>query len=393
MELSQLIRNKKEEAQNLKKRLEKIESDLEKVNEKFPPRWSGNIRELNKFVEDLEKWIRNPQLKRARDLIEELKRQGEDERSFSGLSEDYLVNNLNVLEKAVTLVSKIENAQLKVNSAKKILNEIQEEKNIGNLLDALNKYWESFKKFEEMKAPNDLLMTVKKDLTDSLVKIEDYSRINTAQNILEKASNALNLLAGIPVSIQAYVETYKNSKSVDKVWDLANEIRKLLRTHIECKTEIGEPFVGILNYLNKRNECMNKNSLEEIHDCLKENVTEINKWKDGVKKVIEEEYNKIKRLVEFAGLQSNIDQILRDLVRNLETFNIDNANLLYQKLNEIRSRAMETLKGKISDNERRIIENMQRADELVDEMGDSFWESIKSLRNKKLIKIVIERGS
>jgi tetratricopeptide (TPR) repeat protein len=394
MELSQLIKNKMEEVQNLKKRLEKIESDLEKVNEKFPPRWSGNIRELNKFVDDLEKWIRNPQLKRARDLIEKLKMQGNDERSFSGLSEDYLVNNLNALERAVEFVSKIENVQLKVNSAKKILNEIQEEKSIENLLDALNKYWESFKRFEETKAPNDFLIAVKKDLTDSLVKIDDPSpsRINSAQNTLEKASSAINLLAGLPVSVQAYIETYKNSKSVDTVWNYADGIRKLLRTRIECKTEVGEPFTGILDYLNRRNECMNKNSLEEIYNCLKENITEINKWKDEVKKVVGVECNKIKHLADFAGLQSNIDQISGDLVRNLETFNIDNAYSLYQKLQEIRSRAIEMLGDKISDNERRIIENMQKADELVDEMGESFWENVKSLRNKRLIKIVIERG-
>lgn len=32
-------------------------------------------------------------------------------------------------------------------------------------------------------------------------------------------------------------------------------------------------------------------------------------------------------------------------------------------------------------------------DMLVDKMGDKFWEAVKSLRNKRLIKIIIERGT
>jgi hypothetical protein len=395
MELSELIEKKKRELQDLIVKLERLRSESEKVKEKFPPLWSGNIRELHKFVSDLEKWVRNPQVKRARDLIEELKKQGQDTRSFSGLAEEYLVNNLDVLEEAVTFVSKIENDLLKANAAKKILNEIQEEKDIRSLLQAIGNYWDTSKKFGEIKAENDFMAAVKEDLTASLIKTEDFSlaQIITAKSTLERASRAVELLAESPVSIQAYVETYKNLKSVDKVWDFANNIRGFLMISIQSEGEIDGPFKGISDYLNERAQCMNENSLEKIHDCLKENSNKINQWKSEVKRAVEEEGRKIKLLAEFAKLGNNIDQILVDLISGLEAFNIDNAYLLYLRLQEIKDKAIKELEDKTSKNERRIIENMQKADELVDEMGDSFWEAIKSLRNKNLIRILIERSA
>jgi len=393
MKLSELIEEKMKEIRNLKIKLEKLESEIEKVKGPYPPIWSGNIKELGKFIEDLEKWVKNPQIKRARDLIEELKKQGKDTRSFSSLSEDYLIKNLDALEKVCMLVSKIENDSLKINIAKRVLNEIQEEKYLENLLRTLSEYCDSFKKFEEMEAENEFLKVVKEDQMAFLVNVEDLSltKIDNAKRTLRKAYGAVELLAGSSISIQAYIETYKNLKSVDKVWNLANSIRELLGVSIQVEKEVGEPFKEILDYLNERKQCMSKNSLEEIYDCLKRNADKINQWKDKIKKVVEEESNKIKILAEFAELQNNIEQILEELKGNLEVFNVDKAYLFYIKLQEIKDKAMKILEGRISENERKIIENMQKADELIDEMGDSFWEGIKSLRNKRLIKIIVEK--
>jgi bacterioferritin (cytochrome b1) len=393
MKLSELIEEKMKEIRNLKIKLEKLENEIEKVKGQYPPIWSGNIKELGKFIEDLEKWVKNPQIKRARDLIEELKKQGKDTRSFSSLSEDYLIKNLDALEKVCTLVSKIENDSLKINIAKRVLNEIQEEKYLENLLRTLSEYCDSFKKFEEMKAENEFLKVVKEDQIAFLVNVEDLSltKIDNAKRTLRKAYGAVELLAGSSISIQAYIETYKNLKSVDKVWNLANSIRELLGVSIQIEKEVGEPFKEILDYLNERKQCMSKNSLEEIYDCLKRNADKINQWKDKIKKVVEEESNKIKILAEFAELQNNIEQILEELKGSLEGFNVDKAYLFYIKLQEIKDKAIKILEGRISENERKIIENMQKADELIDEMGDSFWEGIKSLRNKRLIKIIVEK--
>ncbi|MEM4201561.1 MAG: hypothetical protein QXR91_08445 [Nitrososphaerales archaeon] len=395
MELSSLINEKKRELQDLKIKLERLQSESGKVKEKFPPIWSGDVKELTKFVSELEKWVRNPQVKRARDLIDQLKRTVKDTRSFIGLGEDYLIKTLDALETAVSLTLRIENESLKTSIVKKILNEIQEEKDIKSLLQIVNNYLNSFRKFEETKVENEFLVSVKEDLMKSLTKIEDFSttQITIAENTFNKATRAVELLSGSTVSINAYRETYKNLNSVDKVWEYANNIRKLLTISIQCKSEISEPFKEILDLMNERMQCIGKNSLEEIYKCLEENTTKMNKWKDQVKRTLEEESRKVKVLMEFAELKNNIDEILTDLISNLEVFNIDNAYLSYRRLQEIKDEAMKVLEGKISKDERKIIENIQEANELVDEMGDSFWEAIKSLRNKGLIKIIVERGA
>lgn len=394
MKLSSLIDEKKRELQSLKIKLEWLKGECEKVKERFPPLWSGDVKELTKFVSELEKWIRNPQVKRARDLIEDLKKIVKDTRSFTGLGEDYLLKILDTLEEASLLTFKIENASLKASVAKKILNEIQEEKDIKNLLQTINNYWVEFKKFEEMKAENEFLISVKEDLMDFLTKTEDFSldKINIANNMFDKAKTAVKLLSGSGISISAYKETYKNLNSIDKVMEVADNIRKLLAMFIQCKGEIDEPFKEVLNLMSKRIQCISKNSLEEIHEALKENNNEINQWKGNVKRILEEEGRKVKVLAEFAELNNNIDEILAKIINNLESLNIDNAYSNYQRLLEIKNNAIKKLEGKISEDERKIIENIQEANKLVDEMGDNFWEAIKSLRKKRLIRIIIERG-
>jgi hypothetical protein len=394
MELPKLIEEKRKEVQDLEVKLEKVRGDLEKVKEKFPPIWSGNIKELNKFITDLEKWIKNPQLKRVRDLIENLKQQTKDSRSFTGLSEEYLISSLDSLESIVTQIAEIENDSLRANAVKKILDTIYEEKDFKDLLQTIHEYWIAFQTFKKTKVDNEFADAVKNDLEAPLIEPKEFSteQITSALGILEKASRALELLARSGVTIQAYKETYMNSKSVDKVWEYADNIRNLLRRTFQQTKEIGEPFKEISDLLGQRTRCISGNSLNEINEKLKENDIKIDQWKKQAQEIFEEEYNKIKTLVEFAELENNVDQLFAHFIANLEALNLDDSYEDYEKLQEIKHRAIKLLEGKISEHERNIIENMGKANELVDEMGDVFWEAVKSLRDKQLIKIKLESG-
>jgi ABC-type transporter Mla subunit MlaD len=394
MELDKIIEAKRKEAQELKTRLEGLKNALDKVKEKFPPVWTETIRDLDKFVAELERWVRNPQVKRARDLLENLKQNAKDTRSFAGLSEDYLVKSLVSLEKATELIGQIMNEQLRLNITKRVLDLIHEEKDVVTILNASAGYSGQFKQFEESKVENDFLKVVKDDLTVSLVKVDAFSlaQISAAQKTIERARGTLQLLSGTGVNMQAYLRTYENLRSVDKVWKIADKIRDLLRRTFQLPTEPGEPFKTIAEILSQRQLCMTKNSLEDIHGALTENTKQIDKWMEEARKTFKDEFKRIRTLADFAELGSKVDELSTGFVKNLEAVNLAACAEDYKKLHDIKHRAIQVLEGKISEEEREIIEQMERANELAEEMGDRFWEAVKSLKSKQLVKIKVERS-
>jgi hypothetical protein len=396
MELAEIIEGKKEEVQNLEGRLRRLKGDLEATKEKYPPLWSGRINELSKFTADLEEWVKSPKVKRVRDLIEELKKQARDNRSFKGLSEDYLINIITNLENGIALLSEIENDSLKAKAAKKILDKLQDEVDIGSLISTIQNYWNSFREFIVIKVQDGFSKAVKRDLLASLSEPEDFStdQIIEAKGVLEKASKAVQLLTGSGIGIKAYIGTYKNLKSVDHVWQYADDIRELLiATNFQITGEIGEPFGEITNILAQRAKSIGNENLIKICEGLKEVRENVESWKRRVSANFEEEHRKAQALVGFAKLENGLQGLFEEFMEKVEqSFNVNEIYQIYQKLQEIKHEAIAALEGKVSENERKIIENMDKVDELAEEMGSDFWGALKSLRSQRLIKIMIKRS-
>lgn len=396
MEFIKLLEDKKAELESLETTLSKFETELEGVKGKFPPRWSGDVKELNKFITDLGEWIKSPKVKRTKELINILKKYANDERSFKGLEEDYLINVLGPLENVVALLSEIENKLLKANASMKILNKIQEEEDFKDLTQNIRDYWQSFKEFEKKVTQNEFLEGVKKDMLTPLTEPVDFSleRITEAESILEKAFNAFKLSSDSGVSIQAFIKTYEASKSVDKVWEEADSIRRVLgNANFEIDGKLEKPFGEMSSILSRRNRCIKEKNLTEINACLKEIERKIEGWKKEIMKKFENEYHKTKALTKFAKIEGGLEELLEEFKKKIEeSSNVNDIYGPYQKLQEIKSKSTKKLEGQFSENERKIIENLENVDELVKSMGEDFWVALKTLREKQLIKIVIERG-
>jgi len=398
MDFTKLLDDKKAELESLRVKLSKFEYELKKgIKERFPPRWSGDVKELNKFVMDLEEWIKSPKVKRTKELIEILKKYANDKRSFKGLGEDYLTSILDPLENGVTFLSEVGDKSLKANASVKILDKLQGEEEFNELIQDIRNYWQSFKEFEKKETQNGFLKAVKEDMLISLTKPEDFflEWITNAEDTMKKASNAFELLNDSGVSIQAYIKTYETSKSVDKIWGEADSIRRLLgNTNFQIAGKIEKPFGEISSILSRRNQCIKGKNLTEIDDCLKEIEGIIEDWKRKIGKKFDDEYHKTKALAEFAKLEEGVEEVLEEFRKKIEEecFNVNDIYNLYKRLQEIKSNATKKLERQFSENERKIIENFGNADELVTTMGEDFWVSLKTLREKQLIKIVIERG-
>jgi hypothetical protein len=397
MELPELIESKRQELEHITDTLSVLEGELEGACADFPPRWNKDVTELDKFIQELSEWIKDPKVKRAKEIIGTLKKPASDKRSFQGLDKDYLIGVLDALEDAVKILSSISDDLLKANVSKKVLDGLQEEQDITELVREAEDYCISFKDVEQIDTTNDFTKCVKDQELKLLAQSAEFSleNIQNAKNNLAKATSAFELLNGSGVNAQAYIKTYEILKSVDTVWQEANEIRRCLgKTLFKIVGNLSEPFGEMTNILKQRKKSLNKGTLEEIISGLTQVEERINQWKNKVEKRCNEEYQKTKELIEFSEMKVDVDGLYESF--GAIFFDFSDVNLLYtpyKEFREIQRKAISKLEKQFSESERKIIENIDRADDLAESMGEDFWSALKSLRVKQLIRIAIRRGT
>lgn len=396
MEFSKLAEEKGTELDNMHLKLNSLEKQLQGEKERFPPRWSKDVKELEKWVNELEVWIKNPQINRSKELIDILKKLASDKRSFKGLVEDYLIGVLETLENGVRLLSETSIDSLKANIAQKILNKLQEEEDIIGLVRDVKTYLKGIGDFEALETNNEFIGTVKNEELKNLSTPTDLSleQIERAKATLKKALSAFELLSGYGIGIKAYNQTYKAVKNVDLIWQEASNMRVMLsNTEYTIIGKLEDPFGEIKEIMNRRALSLKGNTLTEISLGLSKVEEQLRKWKAEIMAFFDSEYRRTKALAEFAKIGESLGQLLEDFQRLLaESSDVNIIYKPYQKLQVTKRRAMKKLESQFSEYERRIIENMEGADKLVEIMGENFWDALKDLREKQLIQIVIERG-
>ena len=397
MEFPKLIELKRQELENITDTLSALEGELEDTHADFPPRWNKDVKELDKFIQELSEWIKNPKVKRAKEFIGTLKKPASDKRSFQGLDNDYLIGVLDALEDAVKILSDISNDLLRVNVSKKVLDGLQEEQDITDLVREAEDYCISFKDVEQIDTTNDFTKCVKDEESKLLAQSAEFSleNIQNAKNNLAKAASAFELLSGSGVNTQAYIKTYKILKSVDTVWQEANEIRRLLgKTLFKIVGNLAEPFGEMTNIMKERKKSLNKGTLQGIISGLTQVEEQINQWKEKVEKRCDEEYQKTKELIGFSEMEVEVDGLYESFGAIFADFS--DVNLLYapyKEFREIQRKAISKLEKQFSESERKVIENIDHADDLAESMGEDFWSALKSLKAKQLIRIIIRRGT
>lgn len=396
MDFYKILEEKGTELESMHSKLRLLEEQLQGKNEKFPPRWSKDVKELEKWVNELEVWIKNPKINRAKELIDTLRKLASDKRSLKGLGEDYLIGGLEALEGAKALLSQISRKLLKANIAQRILDKIHEEEDIIGLVRDTEIYVKGIRDFEAIETDNDFVGNVKNEELERLSTPPDFSpgQIEKAKATLKKASSAFVLLSDSGISVEAYNKAYAAFKDVELIWQEANKIKGLLSsTKYSIVGKFEDPFGEIVGIMSRRELSLKRDALTDIRLDLSEVEEQIKEWKARIAVSFNIEYRRTKALAEFAKIGERLDQLLEDFQRLLAEST--DANIIYkpyQKLQKTKRRAMKKLESQFSENERRIIENIESADTLVDSMGASFWNALKDLRKKQLIRVIIERG-
>lgn len=396
MEIGKLIEDKTTEIRELRQKLESVESEIERTQGQFPPLWSNDVRELGKFVEDIEEWIRSPKLKRSRQLVDTLKKQASDKRNLGGLPEEYLLDIAKVLESGVDCVLKIENGKLRSGAAKRLLSALLEQAEIADLATRISEYSASFSQLASAVPDNAFSEVVTKSWLESLAETDDFSEdeVDNASKDIMKASGVLNLLSQSGIPAQAYVRAYSKLRSTGEVWTVANRIRELLTsTGLKVSQKLVSPFDGATAIIAAREKALARSSLVDVEKDLTQVERDLMTFSQNLRQHFGRELEKATRLAEFAQIDAERLSAYDELVGGMDIcLDIDKIYGEYEKIEHTKREALQALEGKMPEQERRVIESMDRADEILDEMEDDFWVALRSLREKRLIKIVVQRA-
>lgn len=401
--------------EQLKNEMERALENLKEMeNYKYAPLWSGKTEDLRDFNKKLQGWLKSPKVSQARKIINTLKSIGSDERSFSNLPENFLVNSLALLENAENVINIIEPENSKKLSSKFVLTLILHE-NLDEIRSGVEKvkvYSEKIKKFtEEVKEDNEFTKVIKKEMLAELSQTIDFDRerIDRYDKSLKKALTTVeNLRRFLANTALPLVREYQQRKDkmetkVDEIWDLADSLQRNLKD-LEfldtCKTsKIKESPYKILKHIveifNEREEALKQKSLSQI--CKKiEKVNESGKkWQKEIQSNIGNVFNTIRTLLKQSDskFRNEFKKAKEETERGLFSWDITVIYPAYKKLDKLKSNIFTELKKELSGDEIKLLNNMQSPDVLIEQMGDKFWQALEKLVERKFIKLRLEGGS
>ncbi|MCL4436351.1 MAG: hypothetical protein M1387_06525 [Thaumarchaeota archaeon] len=396
MDIKELVSQKSNEVLGIEAKLKGL-SEVTGVPENIPPLWNGDLKQLGGFVTELEEWVKSPKVKRAKQIIEVLKKGCLDKRGFQNIPEGYLVSSLTDLETALTLFNGRWDNRLKSKFAKNILDELLMQGSIDTIAEELSKYNSAVQELIDEKVVGDFLELVKKSAVDLILesKEPDFTEIEVARKNLEKARNAIELLDGSGISMSAYTKSFSSSKSVDIVWQQANSIRELLnKTALRFTAPLVEPFAKAVEIDQERVQSLQKETLSDVQKDLEENYRLQKEWRKQLHEAFIQEFDRVSILLNIANLNVNLDETKIQFAEKInDSQDVQELFTLYSRLLEAKQDAMKVLESRISDpNQRRIIESIDDADELAEEMGEQFWDALKELRKSGLVRIHLSGG-
>ncbi len=117
-------------------------------------------------------------------------------------------------------------------------------------------------------------------------------------------------------------------------------------------------------------------------------------WRKQLHEAFIQEFDRVSILLNIANLNVNLDETKIQFAEKInDSQDVQELFTLYSRLLEAKQDAMKVLESRISDpNQRRIIESIDDADELAEEMGEQFWDALKELRKSGLVRIHLSGG-
>jgi len=385
---------------------ERLEQETPKLSA-YPPLWNGEIQDLKNFTTELREWQNEPKLKDVKDIIRELQGICDDKRKFQfDENKSYYISILDILIQGKEILRDINNDSIKKEAARVVLDQVFQQNEDEKLKIEINKIKEFWNEFNEKITNFDtktdgFIEEVKKDSIKNLIKSLkagfNSDEINNIHQKIEKVKSSRELLKEI--GSNAFLSEYEKNKDIDRIWSISDGIRKKLDDTNVDATDVPKDtnrkiFSELLGYINSKNEALNEANLTKIKEKLGDIFRKLESWGSKVNRFIDDDIKQLdswltaiknsrgnsERIqdmtVKITDLRQKFNSLKFDDVKEIRTSGLYSTFEEYYKLKED---IEDFFKDLLSEDVRRVLDNLSNLEKIREEMGGNFWKATKEL--------------
>lgn len=353
--------------------VEKLEGIKPEEKEKYDNphyrTWSGDIKDLESFVDRLEEWLNEPLVAEAKRCLSDLKKWAGEEISLDEIEKEwrFLSDNVDKIKKMHELIEDIKYENIKKKTSSWVLKRITEKdiKRAETWSVNANRFSKGLIQLENKDVKSNLAKEVKKDAINELLKIESFdkdkqSKIAEYKSLIEKAEG---IIEGKPEEIdeEVVIKTYKQKNKVIKeklpiISRIVDEIKKKL-IELEWVKEFSN-FEEYREIYKEKQDAIKKETLENISKALDQVVEKANKWKSSKKEEIDKIFSRTERMaknIDKEELKKRLDS-LKEVAENISWEKPD-VLILYEIISKIKTLRTEMRKE--------LIQKLQNEDAIL----------------------------
>ncbi len=310
--------------------------------------WSGNIEDLENFVNRLEEWINEPLVAEAKRYLSELKKWVKDDVLLDDIEKEwrFLSENVNEIKEIYNLIKEIEYDVIRSKVSSWVLERIIEKdiERAKNQSKKANNFSNYLKQFESKEVKSDLAKEVKREAVNNLLKTEDshyeQSEIDDYVRLVDEAER---IAENKPEEIdeEVIIKTYKQrtNRIEDKLDFLGSTIDKIKDKLIEL--EWVEKFSNFEDYeeiYEEKQKAFRKDTLEKLSKALDGVIEKANEWKQSKKEEINNAFLRAERMIKNVG-KKGLKERLKALNEKIDNINWDkpNVSVLHEVISELKA--------------------------------------------------------
>lgn len=384
-----------------------LEKQTHKMLEEHPPLWSSDISDLENFSNELQEWLNEPKLKELKDIIREFQAICDYKRKFQFDGDKiYYISLLDILIRGKAVLENINYDNIKKEGARALLDIIfQQTDDLEIEVNAIEEFWKEFSdKIVDYNTGNDdFINKVKSDSSQNLIE-----SLKTGFNIdeigdeylqIEKAKNSRELLKKIDSN--AFLSEYDEKKDIDMLWNISNEIlKKIDSTDVDI---VGIPedthrkiFHELLNYSHSINDALNESNLTKIKEKIEELSEKLTRWCSKINRFIEDDVKQLDSWLFAIKITLNNPEQNQDITVKISELKQKFNSLRFDNINDLKSKELydafeeyykltkdigEFFKVLLSEDARKILDNLSNLDRIKNELGDNFWSAAKEVND------------
>jgi hypothetical protein len=384
---------------------EKLKQETSKLSS-HPPLWNGEIQNLKNFTTELREWWDEPKLKEVKNIIREFRGICDDNRKFQfDENKSYYISILDILAKGKEILDAINNDIIKKEAARVILDQVfqqNEEEALEVEIKKIREFWDEFnKKIINFDTEDDIFIKeVKNECIEKSLKTGfNNDEIRNVYQEIEKANNSRKLLKEIDSNV--FLSEYEKSEDINGIWNISDEIRrKLDSTNIDIA---GVPedtkrkiFNELLGYINSRDEALNEANLTKVKGKLDDLFEKLKSWGNKVKRFTDDDIKQLDSwLTAIKNSRSNSERIqdktfkITDLRQKFNSLRFENFKDIrtkevygiFEEYYKLKKDIEDFFKDLLSEDARRVLDNLSNLDKIREEIGDNFWKATEELCN------------